>query len=141
METDTAYVVANSFKFETFCHSISIFDIQVDINSAFDATLDSTAFNHATKQNRPRLRLGSHIVARVVSVGDTSNDHLCLNDACENDLTSLRYRTLDAPSPAELSCVDPTDARSWSTGEVYFGEVNIGNENYIFHVPIFLALR
>mmetsp|Transcript_7234 Transcript_7234/g.14942 ORF Transcript_7234/g.14942 Transcript_7234/m.14942 type:complete len:228 (-) Transcript_7234:66-749(-) len=73
---------------------------KVDIRSPCPAYLPALAFSGATRRNRPTLDVGSLVYARV--------------EAAHPDLDT------------ELSCIDPQTKKSWSTGEVLFGELKGG---------------
>mmetsp|Transcript_125481 Transcript_125481/g.349249 ORF Transcript_125481/g.349249 Transcript_125481/m.349249 type:complete len:228 (+) Transcript_125481:119-802(+) len=73
---------------------------KVDIRAPCLAHLPTLAFNGATRRNRPALEVGTLVYARV--------------EAAHPDLDT------------ELSCMDLQTKKSWSTGEIIFGELKGG---------------
>eukprot|EP00929_Paragymnodinium_shiwhaense_P054778 TRINITY_DN27450_c0_g2_i1.p1 TRINITY_DN27450_c0_g2~~TRINITY_DN27450_c0_g2_i1.p1 ORF type:complete len:230 (+),score=50.74 TRINITY_DN27450_c0_g2_i1:88-777(+) len=85
---------------------------KVDIRSPSPAYLPALAFNAATKRNRPNLEAGNLVFCRVV--------------AAHADLET------------ELSCIDLDTKKTWTTGEILFGELKGGLN---FEVPLSAANR
>lgn len=85
---------------------------RVNIGAAANATLGSLAFDGATKRNRPSLRLGSLLYARV----SKTNPNMEPEITCE--------------APASVTKKD------WMTGLAIYGELNDG---YVFKTSIGLA--
>ncbi|KAI9917904.1 hypothetical protein PsorP6_012960 [Peronosclerospora sorghi] len=85
---------------------------RVNIGAAATATLGSLAFDGATKRNRPSLRLGSLVYARV----------------------SKNNPNVDP----EITCEAPPNMikKDWMTGLAIYGELNDG---YVFKTSIGLA--
>lgn len=85
---------------------------RVNIGAAASATLGSLAFDGATKRNRPSLRLGSLVYARVSKT--------------------------NADVEPEITCEAPPSVtkKDWMTGLAIYGELNDG---YVFKTSIGLA--
>ncbi|CAI5709236.1 unnamed protein product [Hyaloperonospora brassicae] len=85
---------------------------RVNIGAAASAVLGSLAFDGATKRNRPNLRLGSLVYARVNKVNPNVEP--------------------------ELTCEAPPSVtkKDWMTGLAIYGELNDG---YVFKTSIGLA--
>ena len=73
----------------------------VDVNAFSPATLEATAFEGATRRNKPNLEIGNLVYARVDSI----------------DIATKK---------ATLSCISPTCKKAWTTGESFFRELKGG---------------
>lgn len=71
---------------------------RVDIGAASPATLEATAFNGATRKNRPALAVGDYVFCRVMA-------------CCSSDSSSV----------VQVTCVDERTAKTWSSGELVYG--------------------
>lgn len=134
---------------------------QLDINAPFEANLSITAFNGATKINRPKLQLGSVVLCRVSWTGclDPSVMQVATTkrkvgksfhpSASSVNATSSCFHALELNDSCDVTCEVPNDPRNWSSNEVYLGELGRPNSNnhdgvsagYFFDVPISHAIR
>lgn len=76
-------------------------DYRLDINGTDTATLSATAFEGATKKNKPNLAIGALVYARVIRASKNME--------------------------AEVSCIQPGSSKSWVGGETLYGELKGGN--------------
>ncbi|RLN13930.1 hypothetical protein BBJ28_00013936 [Nothophytophthora sp. Chile5] len=93
---------------------------RVNVGAASSATLRSLAFDGATKRNRPSLRLGSLVYARVSKT----------NQDVEPEITCEVATNLARTAPPSVTKKD------WMTGLAIYGELNDG---YVFKTSIGLA--
>eukprot|EP00808_Paulinella_micropora_P022404 g74686.t1 len=84
----------------------------IDIGAAFPARLAVTAFEGATKRNRPNISIGALVYARVL----LANKHM----------------------ETELTCTSPHFKTEWVTGESMFGELSGG---YMFTCSLSLCRK
>lgn len=72
----------------------------LDINSAFNAMLNTLEFQGATRRDKPKYEEGTLVHCKVILA--------------------------DRLAKTQLSCISALDKKSWNSGEAYFGEVKGG---------------